>query len=333
MVDDRNHLASLEYWRRPQERVPQRFYVAFCLLMSSIQDWILSLKEIESQNLNWSATCSYYSLVHGGRLLCFLALGDYPTQHPDLRKLMAGMVETSGNRQTRPNRQTPGHRQANSDGYPFDWLRGFGRLEQARHTQAIGGELAQKRELLAAYLEDIGVREARTSLDDFGRLLKAAGPLRNDSNYEALLIAHEFHHIEITEAFESLANAMARAAGASIPLFIDAFNGFRRLDPDLAEDRRAYESFLYELVHRRLGDGIRSKLAGMPTPEARHRLEDRLLNVERLIGAQATGAQFLGIEQRIRMDNFGNKINLMGEFQRRIARLRATIGNSSQEVI
>lgn len=246
ILDDRNGLASIEYWRTRQERVPQRFYMAFCLLMSSIQDWILSLKEIESQNLNWSATCSYYSLVHGGRLLCFLALGDYPTRHPELRTLMAGMEETTGNRQTGPNRQTTGHRQANSDGYPFDWLRGFGRIEQTRQTHTIGGQLLQKRELLAAYLEDIRVPEARTRLDEFGRLLKAAGPLRNDSNYEALLIAHEFHHIKITKAFQSLSDAMARAAGASLPLFIDAFNGFRRLDPDLAEDRRAYETFLYE---------------------------------------------------------------------------------------
>lgn len=298
MVNDRNHLPSLEYWRTPQGRVPQRFYVAFCLLMSSIQDWILSLKEIESQNLNWSATCSYYSLVHGGRLLCFLALGDYPTNHAELRTLMAGMIETTGNRQTGANRQ------ASNDDYPFDWLRSFGRIEQTRHTQAIGGQPAQKREMLAAYLEDIRVPEARKRLDEFGRSLKAAGRLRNDSNYEALLIAHEFRHIEISGAFKSLSDAMARAAGASLPLVIDAFNGFRRLDPDLAEDRLAYESFLYELVRHRLCDGIRRKLDGVPTPEARHRLEDRLLNVEGLIGAQATSAQFLEIEQRIRMDNW-----------------------------
>ena len=66
---------SLGYWRARPERVPQRFYVAFCLLMSSLQDAILGQKERQSHNLNWSATCSYYSLVHGGRLLCFLALG------------------------------------------------------------------------------------------------------------------------------------------------------------------------------------------------------------------------------------------------------------------
>lgn len=68
MLADRNHLASLEYWRTPQERVPQRFYVAFCLLMSSIQDWILGLKERESANLNWSVTPYYVLLAQGGEV-------------------------------------------------------------------------------------------------------------------------------------------------------------------------------------------------------------------------------------------------------------------------
>ena len=71
-------LRSVSYWRDGQE--PQRFYIGFCLFFSAIQDWALGQKELRVHNLNWSATCSYYSLVHAGRLLTFLALGDFPTQ-------------------------------------------------------------------------------------------------------------------------------------------------------------------------------------------------------------------------------------------------------------
>ncbi|MBA3256711.1 MAG: hypothetical protein H0T64_08685 [Pyrinomonadaceae bacterium] len=116
--DGRRILPSLEYWRAAPERLPQRFYIAFCLLMSSVQDLILGQKEQESNNLNWSATCSYYALVHGGRLVCFLGLGDYPMQHAELRNLLSG-------RQARQRR----------DVYPFDWLRGFAHQRDDRRDQ------------------------------------------------------------------------------------------------------------------------------------------------------------------------------------------------------
>lgn len=55
MSNTRDNLPSLQYWQIPTERVPQRFYVASCLLMSSVQDAILGQKERETNNLNWSA--------------------------------------------------------------------------------------------------------------------------------------------------------------------------------------------------------------------------------------------------------------------------------------
>jgi hypothetical protein len=88
--DGRSNLPSLEYWRVHPDRLPQRFYIGFCLLMSSVQDFILGQKEQKSRNLNWSATCSFYSLVHGGRLLSFLGLGDYPRQHSELGDFLSG---------------------------------------------------------------------------------------------------------------------------------------------------------------------------------------------------------------------------------------------------
>lgn len=106
MATERADLPSVAYWRGARQ--PQRFYIAFCLLRSSVQDSLLGLKEQSSANLNWSATCSYYGLVHAGRLLTFIALGDYPMSHADLRRLLGTTA-----------RQPTRRRQAR-DGFPFD---------------------------------------------------------------------------------------------------------------------------------------------------------------------------------------------------------------------
>ena len=88
MPRHQDNVAAVEFWREDQKIVAQRFYVAFCLFMSTVQDTYLGRMERERRILNWSATCSYYGLVHGGRLLCFLAHGDFPRSHEKLRGLL-----------------------------------------------------------------------------------------------------------------------------------------------------------------------------------------------------------------------------------------------------
>src|SRR5207244_4019820 len=111
---NRERLPSIEYWRVCEARKARRVYISFCLLTSSIQDALLGCKERDASNLNWSSTCSFYSLVHTGRLLCFLALGDFPTRHQGLRNLLSTTASTDFKNQR-------------DDGFPFDWLRKFTR--------------------------------------------------------------------------------------------------------------------------------------------------------------------------------------------------------------
>lgn len=308
--DWRSNLPSLEYWRAVPERLPQRFYIAFCLLMSSVQDLILGQKERDSNNLNWSATCSYYSLVHGGRLLCFLALGDYPKRHDQLRDIFS------------PAQQRRRNFSPSREGYPFDWLRGF-----ANPTGGLVGQVSadhvrsasEVRQMIATHLDRVHVADVEERLGSFGSILAAALPLRNDSNYEALLIAHEFRHETISGAFADLSSHMASAAETTLPFLIDAFNGFRFYDPDLPDDRDQYETFLHVYVRDRIGNAIRQKIAGSMHLEKK--LEDTLIR----IGTHPTAAHYEPLEEQVSKSMFEGKARLMREFVNRISDLaRAT---------
>jgi len=102
--------------------------------------------------------------------------------------------------------------------------------------------------MIVAYLNLVNVADVRQRLTSLGKVLGPACDLRNDINYEALLIAHEFRHEIISQAFADLSSNMAMAAESTLPFLIDAFNGFRFHDPDLPENRDQYETFLHVYV-------------------------------------------------------------------------------------
>lgn len=226
-------LRSISYWRDGQE--PQRFYIAFCLFFSAIQDWALGQKELRLHNLNWSATCSYYSLVHAGRLLTFLALGDFPTQHLELRKLLFASDER-GSDNVRPG----------TDGYPFDWLRKFCGARLVRGPAP--WSLVELRGMIVEYLLQLGVASAERQLERFGSLFSTAAPLRSDSNYEALLIAHEHRHVSMSSAFEDLAKCMNSASESQMSFLVETFSAFLRNDQDLGTERPGYATFLRDYL-------------------------------------------------------------------------------------
>jgi len=309
MPIDRTTLPSVIYWRGGRQ--PQRFYIAFCLLVSALQDWALGQKEQREQNLNWSATCSYYSLVHTGRLLVFLALGDFPKSHAELRTLFF----PDPTRSPRPRRSP--------DGYPFDWLREFaqgrflttGAAQPSRHV----GGLADLRQAVVDYLERIGVEPTTEHVNRFGSVFATAAPLRTDSNYEALLIAHEYRHETMSSAFLQLAHCMRDAAESAMPLAIEAFSHFVLSDPDLDDQRQAYQRFANAYLHERMKPAICRKL--LRTPEIKALVTQMIQRVQ----IPDTPADFHHLEQAVSLHIFGDKARLMDDFQRRIEELRAAV--------
>jgi hypothetical protein len=279
--------------------------------MSIIQDSLLGLKEQSSANLNWSSTCSYYALVHAGRLLTFMSLGDFPTSHVGLRWLI-GITE-------RPPRRLPRAR----DGFPFDWLRGFIveaspgiRQNEANLAPPSPWGYQEFREAMVQYLTYTGVDRAAERLHRFGAVLAAAAELRNDSNYEALLIAHEYEHVTMTSAFERLARDMVAAADSTLPFVEEAFTCFLRSDPDLESDRDGYMAFTREYLVRRLVQAVDRKLVRFDG------LKKKLRQAVARIELPATDVDYHHLEHRVSREFFGAKARLMGEFQGRIEKLR-----------
>lgn len=169
--------------------------------------------------------------------------------------------------------------------------------------------------MIAAYLNQVQVAEVDSRLTRFGAILAAAAPLRNDSNYEALLIAHEYQHVTMSAAFDRLSLHMGKAAETTLPFFVDAFRGFRCHDPGLPGAREEYEAFLHEYVHGRIGGAIRRKVSGSATIDAK--LEGILTD----LGTRSTGAPYDHLEDQVSMAVFGGKAQLMRNFEQRIADL------------
>lgn len=76
-----------EYWDQDDQLRDQKFYTAFCLLGAACNDYAIGIDLATENKLNWAATTLYYSMVHCGRLACFVALGDFPTGHTQLHQL------------------------------------------------------------------------------------------------------------------------------------------------------------------------------------------------------------------------------------------------------
>jgi hypothetical protein len=272
----------------------------------------LGLMERDRDNLNWSATCSYYSLVHGGRLICFLALGDFPRRHERLRSLFSLTPDVAP------------ARERFDDGFPFNWLRDFSRLIDRRLSPEPLAAIHSERELslrqaITDYFEQLGLVEFGPRFDRFSRTLKAAAPLRNDSNYEALLIAHEYRHVQMTDAFKLLSDSMCSAAEVASPFINEVMVAFVNHDADLKPDRDAYQAFLYDYLRRRLVEGLSQKLADSP------RLVEQLKGLVAAIVPTRPKVGYDSLEHAVSIDMFGPKAQLMWEFRERIGALKDAI--------
>lgn len=298
-VDD---LPSYKYWRESDARIKQFWYVSFCLLMTSVQDRLTGLALRESRNLNWSATAFYYSTVHAARLVCFVVSGDYPKGHKQLARLFSPAESSSPN------------------AFSLDWWASF--------MREMGGSEPQS-SIDAAVLRG-GIQACISKLsggiDSLVPLAKLKN-LRNDCNYEALLVAHEVEHDTVTAGFKELADSADHASGLAIDLACAVYLAHLQRDPAFDESRSKFHAAHAWYLVGRLEESLLRKFN--PSPSAMTELA-RVLKALEWPGAQPTAPRELDPFLRpIMYDTFDGKNVLMKKWKEDITDLRKSLLPSS----
>jgi len=119
------------------------------------------------------------------------------------------------------------------------------------------------RQMLRTYYRGtLHVPQVSDSLDRFGPLVADAKKLREDGNYEALLIAHERDHFLVPHSLESLCQHLSDLAAMAVDAARDALVAGLRRDPDIENDRNRIQSLAHEFIKGRFERCIGEKLSG-----------------------------------------------------------------------
>jgi len=79
---NKNNLPSYEEIRK--------FYTLFCEVFTAFHNYATAKKLSKNRIYSWSLTAYYYSLMHCGRAICYMALNCFPKSHATLHKLLRG---------------------------------------------------------------------------------------------------------------------------------------------------------------------------------------------------------------------------------------------------
>lgn len=183
-----------EYWEHDDASRDQKFYTAFCMLVSSCSDYAVGADLKLRKNLNWACTVLYYSLVHAARLICFVETGDFPTGHKELGELFRLGSQRVGN----------------------SWVK--------KKLQPVDSRVEP---ITTFYLPGL----SQHNREHWGQILTKARKLRDDANYEGLLISHEYSHVKVTECFEQLAIAIKKTSEQQLPEAVGVFKTFLDSSP------------------------------------------------------------------------------------------------------
>lgn len=216
MCADNSFASPEEFWEQSntyQDKYKyqdKKFYVAFCMLESALSDYAIARDLHLHNKLNWACITYYYSLIHALRLICFMAKGDFPKRHDKLAYLFKGKNVNGG------------------------WLEIFLRQSENNSTKVNTVKLNLQDIISSPVLENTCNVEQK--LRRWGDILDKARNLRNYTNYEGLIIAHEHAHMKVTENLRDLAKLLKKAAEEILPEVIEFFKNFI----DSSHDRKDY---------------------------------------------------------------------------------------------
>lgn len=176
---------------------------------------------------------------------------------------------------------------------------------------------------MAVSLQDIltfwSTKASWSNADNFlpklADILTKAKKLREENNYEALLIVHEYQHTLMTDAFPQLAKTIESTCRVVLRNGAAAFRSY--LDREISEPvewpKRTRRAFVKSYVDRRIVKAVAEwfdRAAG----------DVRELLVP-LLEMEETANEIGRIEQDISLSMFRDKVDLMDDFERRISDL------------
>jgi len=278
------------WWLGSKRKTAQHWYVSFCLLLSAIQDHLTGISLRNNRNLNWSVTANYYSIVHSVRMLFFLYFGDFPTSHSALRGLGAN--------------HRNGHIRLN-------WLSQFcSELDEPNIPESV----------------NILISDAKQVVDPqtrIGPLISSLGKLRNDSNYEALLMAHEQQHRYVTELFISLADLSKSASDNILEVALERYLSSVSHNLWGLWDAGVLKAMSNSYVTDRLFLNLRAKFVDAD-------IHSKLDGINQKLTVQCDRDNSMDdecdeFERDIRMEQFEGKTSLMRSFNDKISILESAL--------
>lgn len=163
--------------------------------------------------------------------------------------------------------------------------------------------------------------ELRAEFDRFAPILAKFKNLRNDCNYEALLVAHEVNHIRVTPDFDNLVKCADEASKAAVELAVAAYLGHVRSDPCFEAHRSQFHAAHNNYVSSRFNHSLRRKFNGSSTARTELLRLSGLLAWPQGPAANDTD-QFL---EPIMYDTFGEKQGLMQRWRDDITALQQAL--------
>ncbi|HEY9692444.1 MAG TPA: hypothetical protein V6D15_09575 [Oculatellaceae cyanobacterium] len=298
-------LSSNIFWNNSHEKQAQKFYIALCLYGSAAYDFTVSIDLRTQQKLNWSITTSYYSIVHSARLIIFDAVGDYPKNHNNLSKFFVKKEEII-----------------------VDWLNHFALSQDGTKVEENKITLPK---VVEYYEKILGLEDANKSLESIGKILKNAQDLRNDSNYEALLMAHEVNHISVSKNFQELATTMSDCAKHCLLIATNCFHHYLNQDPDLNKERMIYKYFVHKYMREQFNKIIENKIINWEAIEQVHECTNSLEQLTDDCPSEDINKKLSHLEDMVSVDLFGSKAALMDKFEQKINTLKDNFKSAVQE--
>ena len=311
LTNEQDHPAY-HYWhwnagdpRQSEQRLGQRIYIAACLLWTSLHDQSLATTFLREYP-NWSAICSYYSMVHVWRLFWFVAYGSYPTGHSQMvSSLKSGRPGAEANWQSRE----------------------LGRSQTAIAVEAFQGWLSER----------LSCPRLTEQLPLNGNAFAASKDLRTDSNYESLLLAHQYSHyvsgsvgaVDVKNEFSQTTRAMHAASIAATQFVVESIQAAFREECNWIGEESPYMprslygllvSFVQDKIKRYRIESVNASLAIQDWCSASESLSDDLQNVT----AEQIG-QAADLKKYIEYGLFGVKQDVMVGFQRKIRHLASCV--------